>query len=158
MVIYILYTYYRPFPQPVFLNCFCYIENKITHIRDIIISSLFIKKMMTFCSFHVAISLRVFFLQIKRFQRYLSKCSAADTEKRAENVPTSFSFRKSNLKERLAMRLRSFFGHGDPKDFFMIKFYDWIYKFPIPIFQSKNLLSLPFFTKIDYCCHFYMYL
>nr|XP_022300781.1 uncharacterized protein LOC111108984 [Crassostrea virginica] len=63
-------------------------------------------------------------INIKRFQRYLSKCSAADTEERAENVPTSFSFRKSNLKERLAMPLRSFFGHGDPKDFFMIKFYD----------------------------------
>ncbi|XP_078341812.1 uncharacterized protein LOC144627812 [Crassostrea virginica] len=63
-------------------------------------------------------------INIKRFQRYLSKCSAADTEERTENVPTSFSFRKSNLKERLALRLKNFFGHGDPKDFFMIKFYD----------------------------------
>ena len=40
---------------------FCYFENKITHIRDIIISSLFLKKcMMTFCSFHVAISFCIF--------------------------------------------------------------------------------------------------
>ena len=106
-----------------------------------------------FCSFHVAWLFVRFmwqylfvFLQIKRFQRYLSKCSAADTEKRAENVPTSFSFRKSNLKERLAMRLKNLIGHGDPKDFLMIKFYDWIYKFPIPHLFSNR--------RICYSCHF----
>ena len=63
-------------------------------------------------------------LQIKRFQRHLVKTSSGVTEKRADTFPLPFSFRKSTLKEKLALRLRNFFGQGDPKDFLMIKFYD----------------------------------
>ena len=63
-------------------------------------------------------------LQIKRFQRHLSKTSSVVTDKKADTVTVPFSFRKSTLKEKLALRLRNFFGQGDPKDFLMIKFYD----------------------------------
>ena len=63
-------------------------------------------------------------LQIKRFQRHLSKTSSVVTDKKADTITVPFFFRKSTLKEKLALRLRNFFGQGDPKDFLMIKFYD----------------------------------
>ena len=63
-------------------------------------------------------------LQIKRFQRHLSKTSSVVRDKKADTFPIPFTFRKSTLKEKISLRLRNFFGQGDPKDFLMIKFYD----------------------------------
>ncbi|XP_078331036.1 uncharacterized protein LOC144624892 [Crassostrea virginica] len=63
-------------------------------------------------------------INIKRFQRHLSKTSSVVTDKKADTFPIPFTFRKSTLKEKISLRLRNFFGRGDPKDFLMIKFYD----------------------------------
>nr|XP_022331819.1 uncharacterized protein LOC111129651 [Crassostrea virginica] len=63
-------------------------------------------------------------INIKRFQRHLVKSMAAVTEEMPKTMSIPFSFRKSSFKEKLILRLKNFFGQGDPKDFLMIKFYE----------------------------------